>query len=301
MFAAIPVLALVAACSGDKKEEGAKTSSVKSEPAKAAADKPAKSGKQQITIKGSDTMVHLVSAWSEAFMKGHPDSMISVTGGGSGTGIAALLNGTTDICASSRNIEAKETALAAQKGITPKEFGVARDGIAIIVHPSNPIAEVTQEQLMKIYTGAYTNWNQVGGPDQAIIALSRESSSGTYVFFQEHVLKKADYAPGVRLLAATAAIIQSAGDDKSSIGYAGLGYAVEAKEKVKILKVKANDTAPAIMPSDTTVRSGEYPIARALFFYVNGEPKGEVKDFIDFCLGEAGQKIVTENGYVTLK
>jgi len=254
-----------------------------------------------ITIKGSDTMVHLVSNWAEDFMRRNPDIEVSVTGGGSGTGIAALLNGTTNICAASRKIKKKELDLALQKSIHANEIAVARDGIAVVLHPDNPVTELTLEQLSGIFTGRSLRWRDLGGNDEEIEVLSRESSSGTYVFFQEMVLKKQDYKQDAKLLPATSAIIQSVSTDKSSIGYVGLGYALAAKDKVKILAVKTDDKSPAVMPSDDTVKSGRYPIARPLYFYLNGEPKGTVKTFIDFCLSTEGQAVVTDTGYVAVR
>ena len=259
------------------------------------------SGKQSVTVKGSDTMVHLASSWAEAFMEAHPQIEVAVTGGGSGTGIAALLNGTTDICAASRKMKQKEKDLAAQKKIEPVEFVVARDGIAVVVNPANPIDALTLEQIRKIYTGAYTRWSQVDGPDEPIVVLSRESSSGTYVFFQEHVLQKKDYRQDARLMPATSSIIQSVSADKWSIGYVGLGYAVEAAGKVKMLGVKADAEAAVVMPSEETVDTGAYSIARPLHLYTAGDPEGPVKEFIDFCLGPEGQKIVRQTGYVPLR
>ncbi|MCX8037245.1 MAG: phosphate ABC transporter substrate-binding protein [Candidatus Sumerlaeia bacterium] len=263
--------------------------------------KPAQAAGKVMMIKGSDTMVHLVTAWAEVFMKKHPDVQIAVTGGGSGTGIAALINGQTDLCAASREINEKEKKDAEAKGIHPTEFSVARDGIAVVVNPKNPVSELTMEQVKKIYTGALTNWNQVGGPDAAITVLSRESSSGTYVFFQEHVLEKADYSPKVRLMPATSAIIQETAANASAIGYVGLGYAAEAGDKIKMVKIKAKEDAPAVTPSEETVKAGTYPIARALYLYANGQPTGVCKEFLDFCTSPEGEKIVRENGYVTVK
>lgn len=256
------------------------------------------SGTRSVTVKGSDTMVHLVTTWAENYMKANIGADVSVTGGGSGTGIAALLNGTTDICAASREMTAEEKAQATQKGITPKETVVARDGIAVIVHPSNPVNELTLEQLKKIYTGAAEDWSQFGGPTGSIVVLSRESSSGTYVFFQEHVLKKEDYTPKARLMAATSAIIQSVSEDGQAIGYVGLGYALEAKNRVKVLKVKADDGAVATEPSEETVRSGAYSISRPLYFYTRESSSESAAQFVQFCIGERGQQIVRETGYV---
>jgi len=254
-----------------------------------------------ITIKGSDTMVHLVSSWAESFMQQNPEIEVSVTGGGSGTGIAAILNGTTDICAASRKIKDKELELALRKNIHPNELAVARDGIAVVVHPDNPVKELTLEQLSRIFAGQSLRWSDVGGPAEEIIVLSRESSSGTYVFFQEMVLKKQDYIQDAKLLPATSSIIQSVSTDKWAIGYVGLGYALAAKDKVKIIAVKEGDTSAAVMPSDETVKTGQYPIARPLYFYLNGEPKGTVKKFVDFCLSAEGQAVVTDAGYVAVQ
>lgn len=254
-----------------------------------------------LTVKGSDTMVHLASSWAEAFMAEHEGVEISVTGGGSGTGIAALLNGTTNICAASRSIKAKELELAEQKDITPKEIVVARDGIAVIVNPENEVDGTTLAQLKGIFTGVLTKWSEVGGGSDEIMVLSRESSSGTYVFFQEKVLEKQDYVTKARLMPATSAIVQTVAADKSAIGYVGLGYALGAGEKVKVLAVKAAADAVGVLPSEDTVASGEYEIARPLHLYVNGEPTGATQEFVDFCLSEQGQAIVEETGYVRVK
>ena len=259
------------------------------------------SSQKMISVKGSDTMVHLTSSWAEQFMSQFPDTQVSVTGGGSGTGIAALLNGTTDICASSREIQGKEKELALQKKIDLVEHAVARDGLAIIVNPANPVAELSMEQIRKIFTGEYANWKDVGGQDLPIIVLSRESSSGTFVFFQEFVLNKADYTPKARLLAGTSALVQSVAADQGAIAYVGLAFALEAKSTVKMLPVKSTDGAPAVLPSDETVRAGKYPVARPLYLYTNGSSSPEVKTFIDFCLSDAGQKIVTKTGYISVK
>jgi phosphate transport system substrate-binding protein len=254
--------------------------------------------KKYLTIKGSDTMVHLVSNWAETYMRANPAVNISVTGGGSGTGIAALLNGTTDICMASRDIKAKEIEFAKRKGITPKEFVVARDGISVVVNPKNPVSVLSIEQIGALYTGEYTNWNQVGGPDKKVVILSRESSSGTYVFFQEHVLQKQDYTPKARLMPANAAIVQSVSDDQWTIGYVGLGFAAGAKGKIKVLGVKAADSLEAVAPSEETVASGKYSIARPLLLYTNGEPTGLIQSFIEFTKSDSGQEIVRQTGFV---
>jgi len=251
-----------------------------------------------ITIKGSDTMVHLASAWAEAFMAAHPDIDISVTGGGSGTGIAALLNRTTDICVASRKIKENETALAAKKNIIPNEIVTSRDGIAVVVNPKNPIDVLSVEQIGKIYTGAYTNWQELGGPDQDIVVLSRESSSGTYVFFQKRVMNKKDYSQDAMLMPSTSAIIQSVSQDIWAVGYVGLGYAFQAGDKVKMLGIKNDANSSAVLPSVESVQDASYGIARPLHFYTNGELEGATRKFVDFVLSEKGQEIVLETGYV---
>jgi phosphate transport system substrate-binding protein len=199
-----------------------------------------------LNIKGSDTMIHLVSAWAEDYMNSTEGTDISVTGGGSGTGIAALINGTTDIAMASRSMKQKEFDLASDQGVTAEDIVVARDGIAMVVHPDNPVSELTVQQLGDMYTGKITNWSAVDGPDQPITLLSRESSSGTYVFVQERVLGKKDYATSARLMPATSGIIQAISNEKWSIGYVGLGYVLEAGESVKALAVKEDDNSRAV-------------------------------------------------------
>lgn len=255
-------------------------------------------GRAYIEIKGSDTMVHLVSTWVEHFMSEHPDIDVSVTGGGSGTGVAALINGTTDICMASRDLQAKEREQARAQGIEPVEIAVARDGIVVVVNPGNPVNELTLEQLRKIFTGAYTTWDQVGGPPEPIGVLSRESSSGTYMFFQEFVLNKQDYVASARLLPATSGIVQAVAADAWAIGYVGLGYAGESAASTKIIAVKSDPASEAVVPTEASVSSGAYPISRPLFLLTAGEPAGPVEAFLDYCLGPEGQAIVQESGYV---
>lgn len=249
-----------------------------------------------LAIKGSDTMVHLVSGWAEEFMKLHPGVELSVTGGGSGTGIAGLINGTTDLCASSRKINDKERELAAAQSVNPVEFEVALDGIGVIVHPENQVDALSLAQLQGIFTGKTTNWQEVGGIDQPLLVFSRESSSGTYVFFQEHVMDRQDYTPRARLLPGTSALVQGVSSDKGAIGYVGLGYIKEAAEKVKAISIKGEGDGEAIAPSDQSVTDGSYPVARPLFLYTNGEPQGTAKEFVDFALSEPGQNIVRASG-----
>jgi phosphate transport system substrate-binding protein len=243
-----------------------------------------------ITIKGSDTMVHVVSTWAEAFMKANPGAEVSVTGGGSGTGIAALINGTTDVAMSSRDMKAEEEQLAGKRGARIERIVVGLDGIAIVVHPENPIAALTLDQLRQVFNGTLKRWDQVGGPDQPIQVLSRESSSGTYAFFKEHVLKNDDFGPEVRLMPSTAAIVQSTGQDRWSIGYVGLGYASDPA--LKVVPVKADANAKPLAPSVAAVKDGTYPIARELLLYAPAERDGVTKSFIEFALSAEGQRVV---------
>lgn len=264
-------------------------------------EKAAQKTGNTLTIKGSDTMVHLTSSWAENFMKNNAGLNVSVTGGGTGTGIAALINATTDICAASREINEKELSLAAAKNFKPQGIAVALDGIAIVINKENPISSLSLAELKKIFTGEFTNWKQAGGPDQAILVLSRESSSGTYVFFQEHVLSKADYTERAKLLPGTSAVVQSIASDKWAIGYVGLGFAQKAGKEIKTVTVRKDDKAPAIEPTVETVKAGLYPIARKLYLYIGEKPSALAQQFVDFCLSDKGQAIVQETGYVTIK
>lgn len=261
----------------------------------------AQTNKDMIWVKGSDTMTLMSSAWAEAFMTIKPDARLAVTGGGSGTGIAALLNGSTDICNSSRDMSAEEKRKAAESGINPVELSVALDGIAIIVNPASPLTEITVEQIAKIYTGESRDWRDLNAGSGKILIYSRETSSGTYVFFQEHVLKRMDFTNEMMMMPASSGIVEGVASDKSAIGYCGLGHALSAGSRVKILPVKADANAPAIAPTEEAIRTGTYPIARALHCYTNGQPKGLIKEFLDFCISDAGQAIVHEQGYVPLK
>lgn len=254
-----------------------------------------------VTIKGSDTIVHLVSDWAEVYLERHPEADVAVSGGGSGAGIKAFINGTTDIAAASRDVNEEEEESAARNGRVPRIVPVALDGIAVIVNPRNPIDELTIEQLRKLYTGAYANWSEVGGPDAVPVVLSRESSSGTYAFFQEHVLRKQDYAAQVRLMPATAGIIQAVSQDRWAIGYVGLGYATGAGKRVKVVKVKADPGAPAVTPSEETIRTGAYAIARPLVLVTLEMPPTHVQAFVDFALSDEGQQIVRRNDYIPIR
>ena len=252
---------------------------------------------RSVTVKGSDTMVILGQRWAETYMKIHPDKRIQVTGGGSGTGIAALINGGTDICEASRPMKEKERALVRRRhGKDANEIPVALDGIAIYVPQSSPIQSLTRPQLKWIYTGTITNWRDVGGDDRKIVAYSRENNSGTYVFFKEHVLDNQDFARDVQTLPGTAAVVNAVSKDPASIGYGGIAYA----SGIKALAIARDETSEAVVPSLETVEKGRYPLSRQLFFYTIGEPTGETKAFIDWVLSPEGQKICEMVGYYPL-
>jgi phosphate transport system substrate-binding protein len=251
-----------------------------------------------VTVKGSDTMVILGQKWAEVYMKTHPGATVQVTGGGSGTGIAALLNGTTDICDASRPIKTVEVADFVKKfHVRPSEYKMCMDGLAVYAHAGNPIAQLSLPQLEAIFTGKITNWKDVGGPDRAISVYGRENSSGTYEFFKEHVLNKKDFTPSTKTMPGTAAVIQAVAQDPQAIGYGGIAYG----EGVKHLKVSKVNGGEAIEPSEEMVLSQQYPIARYLFNYV--DPKkdtGAVAAYITWCRGDEGQAVVKEVGYYPL-
>ncbi len=251
-----------------------------------------------VTIKGSDTMVILGQRWAETFMAKTPGVIIQVTGGGSGTGIAALINGTTDICQSSRPIKDEEIEQVRQKfGAPPHSIVVARDGLAIYVHEQNPVKELTLEQLEGIYTGAITNWSQLGGADATITAYGRENNSGTYVYFKEHVLNDADFAAAIQTLPGTAAVVNAVAQDPRGIGYGGAAYAKGVRE----VGVKQDAASPATLPTAENVKSGAYPISRELYYYLRKAPEGGAKQYVDHVLSDEGQKLVTAVGYFPVR
>ncbi len=253
-------------------------------------------GGSSITIKGSDTLVRLGQRWAEEYMKNNKGVVIQVSGGGSGTGIAALLNGTTDICQASRDMKEKEYKLAAQKGIDVYRVSVALDGIAVFLHEDNPVDELSFSQLKGMFTGAITNWNEVGGPDHRIILYGRENNSGTYAFFKKKVLNKEDYSDYTQTLPGTAAVVNAVSKDKYGIGYGGIAWA----KGVKFAAVRKDNNSQAVMPSLETVSNGTYPISRELYWFFNGAPKGEIKKLVNWALSAEGQKIAEEIDYVPL-
>jgi phosphate transport system substrate-binding protein len=257
-----------------------------------------------IQIKGSDTMVNLGQAWAEEFMQMHPDVSVAVTGGGSGTGIAAILSGTCDIAQSSRDMKPEELAKAEATGKPVQQTVVGIDGLAVVIHPNNPVSQLTLEQLADIFTGKMTNWKEAGGKDLPILILSRERNSGTHVYFLEEVLRRGnpkgpeEFAASALMMPSSQAIAQEVESSEAAIGYLGMGY-VTLKQKV--LAIAKTSSGPYVLPTLGTSQSGEYPISRPLYFLTRGEPEGDVKAFIDFVLSPEGQEIVRILDFVPLK
>jgi len=252
---------------------------------------------KKITVKGSDTMVILAQKWAEVYMKSHPGAAIQVTGGGSGTGISALINGATDICNSSRPMKRSEMdKLKDRYSSLGVEIPCAKDGITIFLHASNPVKELTLKQLSDIFAGRTKNWKEVGGPNAEIKLYGRENSSGTYVFFKDQVVKT-DYAASCQTLPGTAAVVNAVAKDKNGIGYGGAAYATG----VKHCAVKKDDKSPAFEATTETVKKGQYPITRYLYMYTRNRPTGELKQYIDWILSPEGQKMVAEVGYFPVK
>jgi len=254
-----------------------------------------------IQIKGSDSEVNLVQRLSEVFMKKNPGVNIAVTGGGSGTGIAALINKQTDIANSSRDLSSKEEDSAKQKGVQPFRVVFATDGISVIVHPENPVQKLTLEQLGKIFKGEITDWKEVGGKGGKISLYGRQSNSGTFVFFREFVVK-ADYSPHMKSMNGNAQIAEGIKKDREGIGYVAVGYVVnqkgEAMSGIKILNVSKEAPSEAFSPAVMdNIMTGKYPISRPLNQYLNGKPTGKLLEFIKFEISEEGQKIVRQEGF----
>jgi phosphate transport system substrate-binding protein len=257
---------------------------------------------QSIENKGSDTLVNLALAWAETYMGLHPEVRISVTGGGSGTGIAAMINGTVNVANASRAMKPEEIDAAQANDITPIQFVVARDAIAVVVHPSNPVDNLSLQQISAIYTRQLTNWTQVGGEDRPIVLLSRESNSGTYVYFLENVVRLGDkkstllFSPDTLLMPSSEGISAEVRRNPNAIGYDGLGYVTHDQ---KVVAVARSPSDPYVLPSIETVNDTSYPISRPLYMYTAGEPTGDLKTYLDWILVE-GQTQVSQLGFVPL-
>jgi phosphate transport system substrate-binding protein len=254
--------------------------------------------KKMITVKGSDTMVILAQRWAEKYMTNDSTVTVQVTGGGSGVGISALINGTTDICNASRPMKKSEQDKLKQRyHTTGFEIPVARDGITLYANESNQVSELSLDQIKAIYLGEIKNWKDVGGADAKIILYGRENSSGTFEYFRDDVLKGADYSPLVQSLPGTAAIVNAVAKDNNGIGYGGAAYA----KGVKRIKVRKDAASSAYEPTAETIASGKYPISRYLYIYTRNKPAGEIKVYIDWILSPEGQSVVSEVGYFPVK
>ena len=245
-----------------------------------------------ILVKGSDTVLPLSQAEAEEFMFENPDSTVTVIGGGSGVGIAALIDGEVDIAMASREIKSSEFEAAQANGVNPVEHTIAWDGIAVVVNPENPVSDLTFEQVRSIYNGEVSNWAEVGGEDRPITSITRDSSSGTYVYFQENVLEGDEFRQDALVQPATGGIVQEIAQNEGAIGYIGFAY---LDESIKGLALDSGEGA--VSPTAETITTGAYPLARPLYYYTNGEPEGLAKEYLDFVMGQQGQDIILEEGY----
>lgn len=257
-----------------------------------------------IQNKGSDTIVNLALAWAERYQQEHPEVRISVSGGGSGTGIASLINGTVDIANASRSIKDEEIAQAQQQGVDPQEHVIARDAIAVIVNPNNPVQKLTMRQVASIYRGAINNWKELGGEDRPIVRVSRETNSGTHVYFLEAVVRlgekdnKAIFSDDTLLLPSSEGIISEVGDNPNAIGYDGLGYVTE---HVKVVAIAEKLGGEYVMPSAETVNNGTYPISRELYMYTDKNLSAGTQAYLDWIFSPEAQEIVGQLGFVPVK
>ncbi|MCS7153273.1 MAG: phosphate ABC transporter substrate-binding protein [Bacteroidia bacterium] len=248
-----------------------------------------------ISVKGSDTVLPLSQAFAEKFLEKNSDMLISVTGGGSGVGIAALMNGDADVAMSSRPLKLSERLKLAQRGKSLIEDTIAWDVLAICVHPSNPVNRLTRAQLADIYTGRIKNWKEVGGLDMPILPYSRESSSGTFEFFREHILRGQDFASEVRFIPATGMMVQSIAQTPGAIGYIGIAY---VSSSVKPLSIAQDGDSTYYLPARTRAELSRYPIARPLYYYYDAQRAERVKPFIQFVHSPQGRELVKKVGYV---
>lgn len=276
---------MIAATACGSKQDGAKQEEKK------------EATKIDLLLKGSDTVLPLAQKEAEEFLKLHPEAALTVTGGGSGVGITAMMEGSLDICMSSRPLKTDEKIKLDEKKIEVKEKVVAFDALAVIVNNGNKVSQLTHEQLADIFTGKISNWKDVGGANEKIVVYARESSSGTYEFFREHVMDKKNYATSVLSMPATGAIVQSVSQTKGAIGYVGIAY--ETKE-VKPIAVSYDEGKTFVLPSIASAKDKTYPIARPLYFFYDSRKEDKVKSFVDFVMSSDGQKHIAEVGYVTV-
>jgi phosphate transport system substrate-binding protein len=284
-------------CTGKENAENASEQTPSNgAPTEEAAAGEGTAGAQSITLKGSDTVLPLAQAEAEEFMTANPEKSVTVTGGGSGVGITALIDGEVNIATASREMKPDEIDAAKAKGINPIEHTIAYDGISVVVNPSNSVSSLTFDQLRGIYNGTISNWKDVGGQDQPIVAISRDSSSGTYEYFKEAVLLGDEYRADALTQPATGGIVGEVAQNPNAVGYIGVAY---LDNTVKALNLDAGNGSQA--PTPENIISGTYPLSRPLYFYTDGEPSGLTKEFTDFVLSETGQTIVSDVGYFPVK
>src|SRR5215211_1437959 len=273
-------------------------------PASSSTETASDSSAKYIENKGSDTIVNLALAWAERYQVEHPEVRISVTGGGSGTGIASLINGTVNIANASRKIKEEEIAEAQSNGVEPVEHIVARDAIAVIVNPENPVSQLTLKQISDVYSGKVSNWSEVGGDDRPIVRLSRETNSGTHVYFLETVIRlgskedKTLFSTDTLLLPSSEGIIAEVRQNPNAVGYDGLGY---VPKDLKMIAIAEEQGGAFVLPAIATVNDKTYPIARDLYMYTDGEPTGVIKDYLNWILSTEAQQIVADLGFVPVK
>lgn len=277
----VPVLSLMSCGHGDTKNAGEQSVT-----------------KKNITLKGSDTVLPLGQKEAEVYMKKDSTASISVTGGGSGVGLTALLDGTTDIAMASRDLKTEEKLKFNEKKREIEQVTIAYDALSVIINPANKVSQLTREQIEKIYTGEITNWKDVGGEDEKIVAYSRESSSGTFEFFKDVVMEKKNYAASVLSMPATGAIVQSVSQTKGAIGYVGMAYETTG---IKNVSVSYDGGKTYVAPSLQAAKDKSYPISRPLYYMYDKSNKDKVQAFVDYAVSDEGQKIVAEIGYVPLK
>ncbi len=254
--------------------------------------------KEVITIKGSDTMVILAQRWAEVYMGKNLNVTVQVTGGGSGVGIAALINGTTDIANASRPMKKSEREKLKQRyNSLGVEIKAAKDGLSLYINEANPVNELSLQQIKDIYTSKITNWKEVGGQDKKIILYGRENSSGTYVYFKDNVLMGTDYSSTMQSLPGTAAVVNAVAKDKNGVGFGGAAYG----KGIKYVKVKKDANSTAFEPTAENIKAGHYPITRYLYMYTKSKPTGALKNYIDWVLSPEGQELVSKVGYFPIK
>jgi phosphate transport system substrate-binding protein len=254
----------------------------------------------QVQQKGSDTLLFLAQGWAEAYMAVNGSVEVVVSGGGTGTGITSLINRMIDIADASREIKGSEVETAREAGVDPVEWVVAIDGISIVLNKANPVSELSYDQLRGIYNGSVRNWSEVGGEDGVVIAYGRQSTSGTYVYFNEEVLSGDDFRTDTQQLAGSSEIVEAVVNDPNGIGYVGVAYSEARRDEVRTVSVRKAEGEEAYQPTAVNIASGDYPISRYLYVYTDGVPQGAVAGYLKFILSGEGQRIAEKAGFIEL-